>query len=62
VRVLLDECLPRRAFDIAVIVLIAPSNRIDDLRPLAPQILEVLPNARRGAATLIELDPGETGS
>jgi hypothetical protein len=40
-------------FDIAVVVLVAPSNRIDDLRPLVPRLLEILPTARRGAATLV---------
>ena len=30
------------AFNIAVIVLVAQSNRIDDLRPLAPRVLELL--------------------
>jgi hypothetical protein len=43
-------------FEIAVVVLIAPSNRIDDLRPLVPQLLEILPNARLGAATLVRRD------
>jgi predicted nuclease of predicted toxin-antitoxin system len=41
------------AFNIAVVVLVAPSNRIDDLRPLVPRTLEILPDARRGAATLV---------
>ena len=44
------------AFNIAVVVLVAPSNRIDDLRPLVPRILETLQNARRGAATLVKRD------
>jgi hypothetical protein len=38
------------AFDIAVIVLVAAGNRIDDLRPLVPRVLEVcsadIPRAR----------------
>jgi hypothetical protein len=42
------------AFNIAVIVLVAQSNRIDDLRVLVPRILEILPVAQRGAATLVE--------
>jgi predicted nuclease of predicted toxin-antitoxin system len=33
------------AFDIAVVVLVARSNSIDDLRPLAPRIREALANA-----------------
>jgi hypothetical protein len=41
------------AFNIAVIVLVAQSNRIDDLRPLAPQVLEVLATAKRGAVTVV---------
>ena len=41
------------AFDIAVVVLIAQSNSIDNLRPLAPKILEALANAERGRAMLV---------
>jgi predicted nuclease of predicted toxin-antitoxin system len=41
------------AFDIAVVVLVAPSNRIDDLRPLVARVLEVLPTAKRGAVTIV---------
>jgi predicted nuclease of predicted toxin-antitoxin system len=41
------------AFDIAVIVLVARSNAIDDLRPLAPKILEALTSAKRGRVTLV---------
>jgi hypothetical protein len=41
------------AFDIAVVVLLARSNSIDDLRPLAPQILGALANAKRGRVTLV---------
>ena len=40
-------------FDIAVVVLVARSNSIDDLRPLAPQILETLGKAGRGRVTLV---------
>jgi hypothetical protein len=40
-------------FNIAVIVLVAQSNRIDDLRPLAPRVLEVLTTAKRGAVTIV---------
>ena len=54
-RLLLDESLPRRLgrlvvfqqslpqLAIAVLVLRAPTNRIDDLAPLVPRVLEVLP-------------------
>lgn len=41
------------AFDIAVIVLVAASNRIDDLRPLVPRVLEVLGTAQAGTVTLV---------
>jgi hypothetical protein len=41
------------SFDIAIVVLVARSNRFEDLRPLAPRILEILPNAQRRAATLL---------
>jgi predicted nuclease of predicted toxin-antitoxin system len=43
------------SFDIAVVVLVAPSNRLDDLRPLVPRVLEMLPTAKRRAVTRIEL-------
>ena len=41
------------AFDIAVVVLVARSNRFEDLRPLAPQILEVVDTAARGRVTVV---------
>lgn len=41
------------SFDIAVLVLVARSNRLDDLRPLVPRVLEVLVTAPRRAATLV---------
>ena len=41
------------AFNIAVVVLVAQSNRIDDLRPLAPRLLEMLATAKRGAVTIV---------
>jgi hypothetical protein len=44
------------SFDIAVVVLVARSNRLDDLRPLVPRVLEMLPMARRRAATRITAD------
>lgn len=40
------------AFDIAVVVLVARSNRLEDLRALVSQLLEVLPTAARRAVTL----------
>lgn len=41
-----QQNLPRHS--IAVIVLRAQSNRLRDLRPLVPKLLELLPTARRG--------------
>lgn len=41
------------AFRIAVIVLVARSNSLLDLRPLIPKILETLPNAKAGEATVV---------
>jgi hypothetical protein len=40
-------------FDIAVVVLIARSNRFEDWRQLSPQIVEALPTAPRRAVTKI---------
>jgi predicted nuclease of predicted toxin-antitoxin system len=40
-------------FDIAVVVLVARSNSIDEVRPLVSQILEALANAKRGRVTLV---------
>jgi hypothetical protein len=40
-------------FDIAVIVLQAPSNRLADLKPLAVQILAVLDTVTKGQAMVI---------
>ena len=36
------------AFSIAVIVLLAPSNRLADLKPLIPQLLACIANAKKG--------------
>ena len=41
------------AFNIAVVVLEAKSNTLADLRPLIPQLMEVLPKAIRGRAILV---------
>jgi hypothetical protein len=38
---------------IAVVVLRARTNRLADLRPLVPDLLAVLPHARRGEATVV---------
>ena len=44
------------AFNIAVIVLVARSNRIDDLRPMVPRVVEVFATAKAGTVTLIGAD------
>lgn len=43
-----QQNLPR--YDIAVLVLHAPSNRLSDLRPLTPKILSILPTLAKGQA------------
>lgn len=43
------------AFSIAVVVLRARSNRLADLRPLVPRLLEILPTAAQGIATILEI-------
>lgn len=40
-------------FDIAVIVLQSQSNRLADLKPLAPQVLAILATAAKGKATVV---------
>lgn len=42
-------------FDIAVIVLQALSNRLADLKPLAPAVLAILSTAAKGQATVVGL-------
>ena len=44
------------AFNIAVIVLVAPANTLAELRPLMPKVLESLPTAKPGQALVIRLD------
>jgi predicted nuclease of predicted toxin-antitoxin system len=41
------------AFDIAIVVVVARSNSIEDLRPLTPRIVDALANAQRGRVTLV---------
>jgi hypothetical protein len=41
------------SFPIAVIVLRAKSNRLADLRPLVPRLLEAIESAPRGAAQFV---------
>ena len=45
---------PIARFKLAVIVLRAKSNDIDDLKPLVPMLLSALPDAPRGKVTWIE--------
>lgn len=40
-------------FRIAVVVLRAPSNRLDDLKPLAPKVLSALPTLIKGQAEIV---------
>ncbi len=40
-------------FDIAIILLRAPSNLLEDIRPLAAALLERLPHAPAGAVSVI---------
>lgn len=40
-------------FDIAVIVLEAPSNRLEDLKPLAREVIAILATAVKGQATVV---------
>ncbi|MDG2990658.1 DUF5615 family PIN-like protein [Candidatus Synechococcus calcipolaris G9] len=42
-------------FDIAVIVLQAPSNRLADLKPLAHQVLAILGIVAKGQATVVSI-------
>ncbi|HEV3271015.1 MAG TPA: DUF5615 family PIN-like protein [Candidatus Methylacidiphilales bacterium] len=41
-------------YAIAIVVLRAPSNRIEDTRPLMSAVLQALPHASKGARTIIE--------
>ena len=41
--------------DLAVLVLVARSNRLADLQPLVPKILEAIPIALKGEAMTITL-------
>ena len=43
-----QQNLPK--YNVAVMVLRAQNNRLRDLSPLVPQLLELLPTARRGEA------------
>jgi hypothetical protein len=41
------------SFDIAIVVLVARSNRLEDLRPLVPRILEILPTVGGRTVTTV---------
>lgn len=43
------------SFSIAVVILRARTNRLVDLRPLIPKLLELLPMAKRGEVTWVEI-------
>ncbi len=47
-----QQNLPK--FDLAVILLVARSNRVADLLPLVPRLLDVLGRAPKGTVTRIE--------
>ena len=55
--VTIDRKLPHQqnlsTFSIAVVLLEANSNTLPDLSPLIPEVLEVLPNAPKGHATVV---------
>lgn len=42
-------------FSIPVLILRAGTNRLRDLRPLIPKLLELLPKARKGQITWVEI-------
>ena len=42
-------------YNLVVIVLRARSNRLQDLRPLVPKLLEMLPMAKRGEALWVSI-------
>ena len=60
VLVTLDQKIPYQqnltSLDVAVIILIAGKGRIEDLIPLAPQVLEVIPILKRGKMVRIKPD------
>ena len=52
-----DQKLPNQqdlpAFSIAVVVFAAVSNRLRDIEPLVPKVLEILADLRPGTATIL---------
>jgi hypothetical protein len=49
-----QQNLPK--FNIAVLVLQAKSNRLADLKPFVPIIIEVLPELEKGKAKIISIN------
>ena len=47
-----QQNLPR--FDIAVVVLAAKTNRLRDLLPLVPKLLDAIPSAKPGDSIILE--------
>ena len=41
------------AFNIAVVVMVAPTNSLLDLEPLIPKVLAALPGAKPGQVTVV---------
>ena len=60
VSVTLDQKIPHQQnlteLDVAVIIFIAGRGRIEDLIPLAPQVLEVMPRVNRGRIVRLRPD------
>ena len=42
-------------FNLAIIILQSQSNRLADLKPLVPKVLEVLATVTKGTATVVSL-------
>ena len=58
VLVTVDKNLPNQqnltGLDLAVIVLVAPTNQLEDLLPLMPALLAAIPACSKGAATFVD--------
>nr|VFJ66368.1 MAG: hypothetical protein BECKDK2373B_GA0170837_11673 [Candidatus Kentron sp. DK]VFJ67004.1 MAG: hypothetical protein BECKDK2373C_GA0170839_11583 [Candidatus Kentron sp. DK] len=46
-------------FDIAVIVLLARSNKVNDLLPFVPELLTAIPKAKPGAPLVLKRPPAK---
>lgn len=46
---------PLPKFDIPLVLLVAKTNRVDDLVALVPKLLAILPHATKGAVTNVGL-------